>query len=438
MSEYEKAPQSPTPNSAKGNSILKGDIEIQSPIAEVRFQDEKIVDDAYGRSTPTRKYSVRWWKRTWDGAIRIGTWPRLLYCGIGLVLLVVWIGVMLSLVGAEVTYEKKNLQGSVRTNNYGGSALDYIMLKGSLVNFDVDKRTLAVSWSGLYGPNNSTDPVEFADSANPASPKFPDGIEIYRDVSSVLYNATYFDDVENVTSSVWAYQVDNRTAKHIGVIGVHSWDSFDTDIQFTQRYARNAWLQPLLGYPFDQWHGEIVFVANNVFVSKFFNLNSSGVMEIGGIQLADSTLNWRFSFEFTNTCSGDDPNAIIDYTNITSLPPFCHTKIEFDGSRPPLLIFCAVAAVVVNWTCALFIFILTCEAIIMRRSYMLEGTDILSMCFTALFALPTIRSLLPGAPSYGAIIDLVGILPCTLIVALCAVCVAVAKLNKRHKPQKEE
>ncbi|KAG8775604.1 hypothetical protein FRC15_000437 [Serendipita sp. 397] len=161
-------------------------------------------------------------------------------------------------------------------------------------------------------------------------------------------------------------------------------------------------------------------------------------MEIGGIQPADSTLNWRFSFDFTNTCSGDDPNAIIDYTNITSLPPFCHTKIEFDGSRPPLLIFCAVAAVVVNWTCALFIFILTCEAIIMRRSYMLQGTDILSMCFTALFALPTIRSLLPGAPSYGAIIDLVGILPCTLIVALCAVCVAVAKLNKRHKPKKEE
>ncbi|KAG9052137.1 hypothetical protein FS842_010441 [Serendipita sp. 407] len=104
MSEYEKAPQSPTPNSAKGNSILKGDIEVQSPIAEVRFQDEKVVDDTYGRSTPTRKYSVRWWKRTWDGAVRIGTWPRLLYCGIGLVFLVVWIGVMLSLVGAEVTY----------------------------------------------------------------------------------------------------------------------------------------------------------------------------------------------------------------------------------------------------------------------------------------------------------------------------------------------
>ncbi|KAG8836723.1 hypothetical protein FRB91_008509 [Serendipita sp. 411] len=264
---------------------------------------------------------------------------------------------------------------------------------------------------GLYGPNNSTDPVEFADSVNPASPKFPDGIEIYRDVSSVLYNATYFDDVENVTSSVWAYQVDNRTAKHIGVIGVHSWDSFDTNIQFTQRYAKNAWLQPLLG------------------PSSSLKMHTH----------ADSyRVNWRFSFDFTNTCRGDDPNAIIDYTNITSLPPFCHTKIEFDGSRPPLLIFCAVAAVVVNWTCALFIFILTCEAIIMRRSYMLEGTDILSMCFTALFALPTIRSLLPGAPSYGAIIDLVGILPCTLIVALCAVCVAVAKLNKRHKPQKEE
>ncbi|KAG8844840.1 hypothetical protein FRB91_002277 [Serendipita sp. 411] len=74
----------------------------------------------------------------------------------------------------------------------------------------------------------------------------------------------------------------------------------------------------------------------------------------------------------------------------------------------------------------------------MRRSYMLNGTDILSMCFAALFAIPTISSLLSSAPAYGAIIDLVGILPCTLIVASCPVCVSVAKLSRRHRTEKAE
>ena len=53
--------------------------------------------------------------------------------------------------------------------------------------------------------------------------------------------------------------------------------------------------------------------------------------------------------------------------------------------------------------------------------------------FTALFALPTIRALLPGAPEYGATLDLVGVLPCTVLVALCTVAVAIAKLNKRKQ-----
>ncbi|KAG8775551.1 hypothetical protein FRC15_000457, partial [Serendipita sp. 397] len=157
-----------------------------------------------------------------------------------------------------------------------------------------------------------------------------------------------------------------------------------------------------------------------------------------GVQLADSTLNWRFDYEYKDACGPAEVTINWDTDDVNTLPHDCHMTVNFIGRRPPLLIFCAIAAVAVNWTCAIFIFILTCEAIIMRRSYMLQGTDILSMCFTALFALPTIRSLLPGAPAYGAIIDLVGILPCTLIVALCAVCVSVAKLNKRYRNQKSE
>ncbi|CAG7847409.1 SubName: Full=Uncharacterized protein {ECO:0000313/EMBL:CCA68168.1} [Serendipita indica DSM 11827] len=74
----------------------------------------------------------------------------------------------------------------------------------------------------------------------------------------------------------------------------------------------------------------------------------------------------------------------------------------------------------------------------MRRGKMLNGTDSLGVCFTALFELPTIRALLPGAPDYGCTLDLVGVLPATLLVTLCAVAVAVAKLSKRCKDEKLE
>jgi hypothetical protein len=78
-------------------------------------------------------------------------------------------------------------------------------------------------------------------------------------------------------------------------------------------------------------------------------------------------------------------------------------KLEFVARRPPIVKFAAVLSVIVNWTSTFFIFILTCEVIIMRRGFTMSGTDLLGVTFTALFALPSIRALLPGAPDFGAL-----------------------------------
>ncbi|KAG8793449.1 hypothetical protein FRC17_008450, partial [Serendipita sp. 399] len=347
---------------------------------------------------------------------------------------------MLSLVGAEVNHEKQANEGKSHragTNGDDTGAVDMILLQGSLVNFNIEKRALTVSWSGLYAMNNETEPVVMGNWTDENSYVAPYGIAIYRDISADLFNLTYSwtEEDTNTTHLDWGYtwKLDNATAIPSGVIGMHTWDSFETDITFAQRFQKNAWFQPLLGYPFDQWEGKITFVAKDLLIANLTTTTAAGAFGLSGVRLADSTLNWRFNYEFKDVCFV--PEAA-NWTNGTGLPEHCYLEVTLWGTRPPLLIFCAIAAVFVNWTCALFIFVLTCEAIVMRRSYMLRGTDILSMCFTALFALPTIRALLPGAPAYGAIIDLVGILPCTLIVALCAVCVAVAKLNKRSKDQK--
>jgi hypothetical protein len=67
----------------------------------------------------------------------------------------------------------------------------------------------------------------------------------------------------------------------------------------------------------------------------------------------------------------------------------------------------------------LAICVLTGEAIILERMYILSGSDILSICLTSLFALPSVRSVLPGAPPFGCLLDMVGILPNIILISLC-------------------
>ncbi|KAG8835232.1 hypothetical protein FRC20_007309, partial [Serendipita sp. 405] len=244
---------------------------------------------------------------------------------------------MLGLVDTEVKYEQKNGKGTAHrrhtefSNSSGnnGALSGLIMLKGSLVHFDVEKRALTVSWSGLYLYDEEKEPVELADQSNPNSTWYTYGIEIYRDISSTPYLATYIWYEDNKTYNEWSYQIDNVTAKPIGVIGEHSWDSFETDITFTQRRPKNAWLQPSLGYPLDQWQGQIVFLANNRWASNLFNKTGGAIMDVAGVQLADSTLNWRFTYEYEDRCNPADNQIDWNTADIDTLPPNCHLVVDF-------------------------------------------------------------------------------------------------------------
>jgi hypothetical protein len=72
-----------------------------------------------------------------------------------------------------------------------------------------------------------------------------------------------------------------------------------------------------------------------------------------------------------------------------------------------------------------------------RTHFHPQGTDLLGINFTALFALPSVRLLLPGAPDFGIIIDLIGIIPNVIIISLCITAIAIAKLNLKQKLVKD-
>ena len=160
-----------------------------------------------------------------------------------------------------------------------------------------------IEWSGLFQDTNTSDPVPLA---NGTSPNIFWPLDIYRDVSTVIYDQTLPDSSSTNTTNTTAqdtdltnywFRVDNATTPHVGSIGLHPWDSFETDISFGQSGdATDILTQPLMAYPFDVWTGEIVFVANyhppgqdDFLVTKNGNYSAVSVMALAGARLQDNS-----------------------------------------------------------------------------------------------------------------------------------------------------
>ncbi|KIM32283.1 hypothetical protein M408DRAFT_326900 [Serendipita vermifera MAFF 305830] len=370
------------------------------------------------RPNPHRKFSKEWWNHAYETAVEVGRWPRVAYVLLGLVLICVWIGVMLNFANEEVKFERNNLEGS---SSRGDSRRDIgqTVIKGTLRQFDPYQRSLTVMWSIAYLDADNKTLLDYGRSKDDTF-----HFNLYRDVKAVPEerNTTVTDiDLTDV------YRVDNITEIPIAVLGAHPWDSVTTSIDFTQAVAENAWEQPLFGYPFDTWVGQIVFAMTDRDFAKQAGLNNSFIIGIADAVLADSTFNWRITASTNDTCSLPEADA------------GCELHIDFAGKRPALVIFAAMVALIVNWLITVAIFLVTGEAVVMHRVHILKETDILGVCLTALFALPSVRSILPGAPDFGCIIDLIGIIPNIIIISLCTTAVAVSKLRmRRSRAEKDD
>lgn len=380
---------------------------------------------------PHKKYSKKWIGHGWAIAVEERRWPRVIYLLVGLILISVWIGIMIVFANEEVTYERANLgQGPPRGNN---PRLDGdLVLKGVLKKFDPVERTLKVAWS-LVTLKQDGNTQTFEDFGTNATNSL--AINIYRDViaindtRSIPSNLTG-TELGTELAELIGLKIDNDTAIPIAVLGRHPWDDVTTEIDFAQSTANYAWQQPLFAYPFDQWTGNIVFAATDRDAIEVAGLRNGFAFGIDHAVLADSTLNWRITLEENNTCNPPDDDS-------SAVPFGCELHLTLTGTRPPLVRFAAIVAAIVNWLTTTGIFLIVCESVILKRTYILRETDILAVCLTALFALPSVRLILPGAPDFGAIIDLIGIIPNIIIISLCTTVTAVSKLRMRP-PAKEE
>jgi hypothetical protein len=193
---------------------------------------------------------------------------------------------------------------------------------------------------------------------------------LYRDVKVVLEDRPLPAGVVNDPQDPFM-RIDNTTQPPIAVLGTHPWDSVDTSIDFTQAQPDEVWKQPLFAYPFDMWSGSIVLAMTVRDEAISANLSNGFVFQIADAMLADSTrecsihlfdtcglrvlVNWRITVNVNNTCSLDGSG--------------CELHLNFTGKRPGLVVFSALIAVIVNWCSTIGIFLLTCESVVMRRSY---------------------------------------------------------------------
>ncbi|KAG8832260.1 hypothetical protein FRC17_001657 [Serendipita sp. 399] len=357
-----------------------------------------------------RPFTRAWW----DRAIELGKLPRVIYVLVGFCLIGIWISIMLAFARSEVTAQKRNLQGDEQSR--ANREANQLVMIGTLKTFDPNLRILTVSWSLSYVDTDNTTLRPLGDNEDTGYP-----VNLYRD-ARVVPEKRPLSAAANQTIANWGvgpptHRIDNATLAPVGVLGSRPWDNFDTQIDFAQAFEEDSWRQPLFGYPFDVWAGSIVFCATDREYSEAINLTNSYAFGLDGAVLSDSTLNWRITLQSNNTC------------NLGGELKSCELHLEFTGRRPTLVKFAAVLAVLVNWTSTIGIFLLTCEAVIMRRLHILsvgivylaflctirlnrrQETDILGVCFTALFALPTI-----------------------IIVSICTTMMAVAKI-KTPKPK---
>jgi hypothetical protein len=318
--------------------------------------DEKGIEEQSPRPSrfnPHRKYSKDWWVKAWDISVEVGRWPRIIYFSFGAILIAIWVVVMLTFANNVVKDEKSNSAGTLPKHGSRRQQGQLIM-QGTLTQFDPDARVLTISWALVTPGSDNVTLVPIGATNDTAFP-----YNIYRDVKAIPENRSspYSNNTIDLTGQ---YRIDNATLAPIAVLGQHDWDNVDTDIDFAQAVADNAWKQPEFAYPFDVWQGSIVLAATDREAAEAAGLSNAIIVELSDVSLTDSTLNWKITADPTDTCQLPDVFS------------GCELHINLTARRPALVIFATIVAVIVNWTSTISIFLLTGEAVVMKRYYILR------------------------------------------------------------------
>ncbi|KAG8798053.1 hypothetical protein FRC16_008124, partial [Serendipita sp. 398] len=372
--------------------------------------------DTVDRPEGVRMFSPAWFKYHWavqSSRKRLG---RLLYIACGLILLAGWLTVTMLFGRNLETNEASNSRFSAHVENGllppPPDRIGTLFLVGQLNSFDPFSRNLNLDWTAIQvsQPIDTSDILKTQIDIDRREDTVP--LAMFRDVLAV-------PDLETNITDYQPYRVQNPHVKPVGFLGLTQFDQINTNIGMGQR-STNFWSQPEFGYPFDVFQGKITWVAANNDTITATGRPGTDVQAISGAILTDSLLNMKVRYQVNPTCLYDDAAG-------------CDLVIQLWVTRTGLVKFCVFVVFGINWFVTIALFSLTGESLLLNRHNILESTDIFAVCFSALFALPSVRSLLPGVPGYGCALDLLGILPNMIIITLCTVFFAISRLRLRYR-----
>ncbi|KZT39698.1 hypothetical protein SISSUDRAFT_1045203 [Sistotremastrum suecicum HHB10207 ss-3] len=93
--------------------------------------------------------------------------------------------------------------------------------------------------------------------------------------------------------------------------------------------------------------------------------------------------------------------------------------------------FSAVLILLFNWLVTLALLYLT-VLYVFARAKLPGGMDGVALPFAGLFALPSVRGVMPGNPPFGCLIDFIGIVPNLAIITGCATTLLLVRLHRER------
>ncbi|KIM42810.1 hypothetical protein M413DRAFT_124137 [Hebeloma cylindrosporum] len=92
----------------------------------------------------------------------------------------------------------------------------------------------------------------------------------------------------------------------------------------------------------------------------------------------------------------------------------------------------AFLILIFNWLVTATLLYMTVLSVLGRRKPP-KGMDVVALSFAGLFALPSVRGVMPGNPPFGCLLDFIGILPNLAIIAGCATSLLISRLHREAR-----
>ncbi|KAG9047736.1 hypothetical protein FS837_001633 [Tulasnella sp. UAMH 9824] len=278
-----------------------------------------------------------------------------------------------------------------------------IYLVGVVNTLDLDSRYLSIQWipysceeTGPYSGCNALQDATnfFIDSAAaPGSSHDPTtAVLVYKaNLTGFITDGYCLDQ-----SECWQQQVR---------AGIPYEQTLQTTHQFGIRTATNNWRANSQAYPFDAYAVSTTFLA--------LDPDTGSSRKILGVSLTGTVPNFQVEM---HSRAVTNPAYPYEWRAIT-------VKI----SRAQIVMAYAFLIWAINWLMTGVVMWITISAVQGRRRI---PADLFGIPITALFALPTVRSIMPGAPFFGCILDYGGIILNLAVLTICSVALLLSVIAR--------